>query len=145
MWSLVRLLIFIYFSFAQVAVAEISTLFTTPQERQLIDANRYKDDSARQSRRAVEQPKAEVVSDQVREEVINTFVITGIAISSEGFHSAWINDQEYMDGDLIEGKIRIKIISGTDVKLRMTAPDGKRYYGTSGETLEMTYLADSKD
>lgn len=145
MSAIVTLTIVIWLGLGQVAMAEVSTLFTTPQERQIIDANRYRNDAAEQNRRPVEETEAVVVSDLVREEVRITYVISGIAISSEGFHSAWINDQEYMDGDLIEGNIRLKIIVGTDVKLRMTAPDGKRYYGTSGETLEVTYLANTNN
>ena len=139
------LMIAIGLGYGQAAMAEISTLFTTPQERQIIDANRYKNDAAEQNRRPVEEPDALVISDLVREEVSNTYIISGIAISSEGFHSAWINDQEYMDGEIIEGNIKLKIIAGTEVKLRMTTPDGKRYYGTSGETLEVTYLTNTRN
>jgi|GEM_PF-577331 len=136
------------FSYATVAMAEISTLFTTPQERQIIDANRYRNEAAEQNRRpVVEEPEVVVAgdSDPVMKKVNNTYFISGIAISNEGFHSAWINDQEYMDGDLIEGNIRLKIIAGADVKLRITAPDGKRYYGTSGETLAVTYLVETEN
>ncbi len=134
----------VYFGSSQVAIAELSTLFTTPQERQIINANRYRNDAAEQGRPEKE-PEAVIVSDLEWKEVINTYFISGIAISGEGFHSAWINDQEYMDGDLIEGKFKLKIFAGTDVKLRMTAPDGKLYYGTSGETLKVTYLTNTNN
>lgn len=137
------LMVAIWIGFESIAIAEIATLFTTPQERQIIDSNRYKNEAAEQNRRPEEEPEELVISDLVREEVRITYFISGIAISSEGFHSAWINDRLYLDGELIDGNIRLKIIAGTDVRLRMTAPDGRRYYGTSGETLEVSYLTNS--
>jgi hypothetical protein len=30
---------------------------------------------------------------------------------------------------------------GDEIKVRITAPDGKQYYATSGDMLEVTYLA----
>ena len=30
---------------------------------------------------------------------------------------------------------------GDEIRVRITAPDGKKYYATSGETLEVSYLA----
>ena len=126
-----------------VARAELSTLFTTVQERQIINNNRYKTERAvrPQPRQHVEIPQNEEIKELVvREEVKQSFKISGIALSSDGNHSVWINEQVYEDGEKVEGKSKVKVIAGSDVKVRITAPDGKHYYGTSGETVEVSYL-----
>ena len=80
---------------------DLSTLFTTPQERQIINSNRYKDDRARRT------PGNSIV---------------------------------YEDGGQLEDNSRIKVLVGNEIRVRITAPDGKHYYATSGETLEVSYL-----
>jgi len=123
----------------QTALAEVSTLFTTPQERQIIDRNRYKNEPVRQVQ-SEEKPKVEAINELVREEIKKSYTISGISISNDGTHSVWINGQMYEDGELIDGKSRVKVVSGKDIKVRITAPDGKHYFGTSGETVEVSYL-----
>lgn len=117
--------------------AELSTLFSTPQERQIINANRYKTETVAQPEKKQE---PEQVIELIREEVTKTFRISGITVSDEGQHSVWINDEMYLDGETIEGKSRVKVITGREIKVRITAPDGKHYFGTSGESLEVKYL-----
>lgn len=117
--------------------AELSTLFSTPQERQIINANRYKTETVAQPEKKQE---PEQVIELIREEVTKTFRISGIIVSDEGQHSVWINDEMYLDGEKIEGKSRVKVITGREIKVRITAPDGKHYFGTSGESLEVKYL-----
>jgi len=125
--------------FISVSRADIATLITTPQERQIINANRYKSDEIKKPK-IVEVHAGEEFKELVQEEVKQTFLISGITVSSEGSHSVWINEQVYEDGEKIEGKSKVKVIVGNSVKVRITAPDGKHYYGTSGETIEVTYL-----
>ncbi len=124
----------------QTTLADISTLFTTQQERQIIDRNRYKNQPLRQTQSQSEKPKVEAINQLVREEVKKSYSISGISISNDGAHSVWINGQIYEDGELIDGKSRLKVISGSDIKVRITAPDGKSFFGTSGETVEVSYL-----
>ena len=124
----------------QVAQADIQTLFSTPQERQIINANRYKTNEVVKQPR-VETKKTDFVAPVAREEVTMSFAISGITISSSGPHSVWINKQIYEDGGHLEDNSHIKVISGENLRVRITTPDGKNYYGTSGETLEVTYLA----
>ena len=118
--------------------AELSTLFSTPQERQIINANRYKTEKIDTG------PQKKVQPDQVKElvmtEVIKTLNISGITVSNEGQHSVWINNEMYLDGEIAEGNSRVKVIVGNEIKVRITAPDGKHYYGTSGESVEIKYL-----
>lgn len=125
--------------------AELSTLFTTPQERELIDSNRYNNDEVL--------VKPEVVDDVVeaplqqlrKEEVSREYIISGITVSSEGSHTVWINSQAYEDGEVLEDNSRIKVVIGDEVAVRITAPDGKHYLATSGETVEVTYMAPVND
>ena len=124
----------------QSTLADISTLFTTQQERQIINRNRYKDEPVRQAQPQAEKPQAEAINQLVREEVKKFYSISGISISNDGTHAVWINGQFYEDGELIDGKSRLKVISGSDIKVRITAPDGKHFFATSGETVEVSYL-----
>jgi hypothetical protein len=125
-----------------VLASELNTLFTTPQERQLINSNRYKRDEAR--------PTQQVVVDEVDESPVQILAqeeksvdyrISGISLPADGAHTAWINSIAYEDGALLEDGSRIKIYPGDDIRVRITTPDGKHYFATSGETLTVTYMA----
>jgi hypothetical protein len=126
--------------------AELATLFTTPAERQLINSNRYKSDDGTTLRpvealRPVETEAApEPVRQLIQEEVTLEYRVSGITVSSDGAHTVWINSLVYEDGEQLEDKSRIKVMVGDEIRVRITAPDGKKYYATSGETLEVTYL-----
>ena len=130
-------------SMQPVVAAELATLFTTPQERALIDRNRYRNGQ-------LEQPEqqAEEVDDIAGLEVepINykkvtlEYVVSGITVSREGPDTVWINSVAYEDGARLDDGSRIKIFDGGEVRVRITAPDGKQYFATSGETLEISIL-----
>jgi hypothetical protein len=122
--------------------SELSTLFTTPQERKLINTNRYTSDEARlrvQSNQ--EEPATESIQQLVQEEVSETITISGITLSDSGPNMVWINSQAYEDGASMDNKMRIKVMPGSKVKVRITAPDGKHFFATSGETIEIVYSA----
>jgi len=118
--------------------ADIQTLFTTPQERQVINSNRYKTDEIVKPH--VEPAQTEFVTPVAQEEINKSFVISGITISNSGPHSVWINSQVYEDGEHLEDNSHIKVLTGNNIRVKITAPDGKIYYGTSGETVEVTYM-----
>jgi len=124
-----------------VQAAELSTLFTTPAERQLINSNRYKSDDG--IIRPVETETAPV-QQLVREEVTREYMVSGITVSSDGPHTVWINSLAYEDGEQLEDKSRIKVLVGDEIRVRITTPDGKNYLATSGETISVTYLAPVK-
>jgi hypothetical protein len=122
------------------AAGDLSTLFTTSQERQLINANRYKGDAVKPQ--PVQAAPDEVpVQFSVQEEVSVEYRISGISLSDDGAHTAWINAVAYEDGAQLDGGSRVKIMSGDDVRVRITAPDGERYFATSGETISLSYMA----
>ena len=123
------------------AHAEMSTLFTTPAERQIINANRYKGDEIKPPTPVEAESIALPVQPTIQEEITQQYKVSGITVSSDGPHTVWINSLAYEDGDQLEDKSRIKVIVGDEIRVRITAPDGKNYFATSGETLEVTYLA----
>lgn len=119
--------------------ADIETLFTTPQERQIINANRYKTDEI--VKPLIEETNTEFVAPTAQEEVNISFAISGITISGSGPHSVWINNLVYEDGEHLEDNSHIKVLTGDKVRVRITTPDGKTHYGTSGEVVDVTYMA----
>ncbi len=122
--------------------SELSTLFTTPQERQLINTNRYKSDEVRPRVKSnQEEPATGIIQQIVQEEVRETITISGITLSDSGPNMVWINSQAYEDGASMDNKMRIKVMPGSKVKVRITAPDGKHFFATSGETIEIVYQA----
>ena len=121
--------------------SELATLFTTPAERQIIDTNRYKRDDAERPVAPVQAEIESPIQQLVREEVTREYAISGITVSPDGTHSVWINATLYEDGAELDDRSRVKIIVGNDVRVRITSPDGKHYYATSGEKLQVTYLA----
>ena len=129
--------------FQSLRAAELSTLFTTPQERQIINSNRYKTEE--EVRPVVEDTAEETIEIPIQqlllEEVRQEYAVSGISVSPEGAHTVWINSAIYEDGAELEDKSRIRVMTGTEVKVRITAPDGKHYYAKSGETLEVVYMA----
>ena len=122
--------------------AEILTLFTTPQERQIINSNRYKTDEPRPVEPASEAVEIELpVSQRMMKEIAASYDVSGITLSSDGAHTVWINRMAYLDGDQLDDNSRIKVMAGADIRVRITTPDGKHHFAASGETLEVTYLA----
>ena len=124
-----------------VAAAELSTLFTTPAERQLINSNRYKNDDGITLRPVETEAAPEPVQQLIREQVTREYRVSGITVSSDGPHTVWINSLAYEDGEQLDDTSRIKVLVEDEIKVRITTPDGKQYYATSGELLEVTYLA----
>jgi hypothetical protein len=137
----VLLVLFAPFGNAAAVRADVKTLFTTTQERQIINSNRYKDDEITRSP-VFEDTETEFIAPVIREEFKISFVITGITVSKSGPHFVWVNNQLYEDGELLEDESQIKVLHDGIIRVRITAPDGKRYYGTSGETVEVTYLTE---
>ena len=122
------------------AAGELSTLFTTPQERQLINANRYKSDEVK-PQPVQDAPDESPVQFMVQEEVSVEYRISGISLSADGAHTAWINSLAYEDGARLDDGSRVMIMSGDDDRVRITTPDGKQHFAASGETLSVSYMA----
>ena len=124
---------------------ELSTLFTTPQERQLINVNRYKSDEVKPQQQPVQDDDDDdddsPIQMLVQAEVSVEYQVSGISLADDGVHTVWINAIAYEDGALLDDGSRVKVLSGDDVRVRITVPDGKHYFATSGETLSLSYMA----
>ena len=123
--------------------AELSTLFTTPQERRLIDRNRYQQVEVVPEQQPAEDPGDVFVVEDVEftlEEVTREYRVTGITLSQEGPHTVWINAKAYEDGARLDDDSRIQVVAGDQIRVRITAPDGKQYLVASGETVEISLL-----
>lgn len=127
-----------------VQAAELSTLFTTPQERQIINTNRYKSDDGTIQQPVEDEATPEPVQQLVREEVTREYAVSGITVSSDGPHTVWINSLVYEDGEQLEDRSRIKVLVGDEIRVRITTPDGKNHLAKSGETISVTYMAPVK-
>ena len=121
--------------------SNIKTLFTTPQERQLINNNRYQSDEAEPQQLDQDEPHAEEIKQKAKEVFRKSIIVSGITLSNSGPNIVWINGQTYEEGEKIDDKMRIKVMTGNEIKVRITAPDGKHYFATSGETIEIAYQA----
>jgi dipeptidyl aminopeptidase/acylaminoacyl peptidase len=124
----------------QSANAEILTLFSTPQERKIINANRYKSDIVLETEVVEKSPQTEEIEQLVQTEVTLSYTISGVTLSNSGPHYVWINNVVYEDGQHLEDDSHIKVITGSNIQIRITAPDGKMYYASSGETIDVTYI-----
>ena len=129
------------FSASHVAAAGLATLFTTSEEREIINSNRYRSNDGKVKPVVVEDIVTAPVPVMNQTKITREYKISGITISSDGPHTVWINSAAYEDGEELEDKSRIKVMVGDEIRIRITAPDGKNYYATSGETLEVSYLA----
>jgi reverse gyrase len=118
--------------------AELGSLFSTPEERKIIDANRYK--SAVEVQVIEDDGSEGEMVELIQEEVTVSYQVSGITLSNSGPHFAWINNEVYEDGQLLEDDSQIKVMSGSKIQIKITAPDGKIYYANSGETIDVTYL-----
>jgi hypothetical protein len=121
--------------------SNIKTLFTTPQERQLINNNRYQSDEAEPQQLDQDEPHAVEIKQKAKEVFRKSIIVSGITLSNSGPNIVWINGQTYEEGEKIDDKMRIKVMTGNKIKVRITAPDGKHYFATSGETIEIVYQA----
>jgi hypothetical protein len=125
--------------------AEILTLFSTPQERKIINANRYKSDIVLETEVVEQSAQVEEIEQLVQTEVTVSYTISGVTLSDSGPHYVWINNVVYEDGQQLEDDSHIKLIHGSNIQIRITAPDGKMYYASSGETIDVTYITSSSN
>ncbi len=118
---------------------QLMTLFTTPQERQVINNNRYKGDKPQQVVKSLPEPEKEsnAVQELLKEEVNVTYVVSGVSTNTEGNGTAWINGKPYESGDTMDDGSKVRIRNTTVV---ITTADGKAHSAISGEVLELTYL-----
>jgi hypothetical protein len=120
---------------------QLKTLFTTPEERALIDRNRYrKEPRPRKPEPAVElaQEKKPEPQPAAMVSVEKEYRILGVSINTDGSAVAWINGEQFENGDRIDGDIRIRISAG-EGRVRLTVPGGRTYSASAGDVIEVSY------
>lgn len=132
----------ILISVPTLAAADFGTLFTTASERKVIDDNRYLEKRVKKIEKPKETSVAKIEIEEpqeiIYELISNDYKISGISISADGEDTAWINGKVYLHGDNIEKKTKISINS-SQRKVRFTVRGGKTFYGTSGDTVTVSY------
>lgn len=125
---------------AQTDDVELYTLFTTQQERELIDRNRYK----------LDQPKKEIVEEKVdpaltveaipmKKETL-TIMLSGFTLTQTGQNVAWLNGKPYENGSKLEDGSKVYISSRLKSQVQIKTPDGQYHTVTTGESAEINYL-----
>jgi hypothetical protein len=116
---------------------ELNKLFTTPEERNLINANRYRTEQVVTPQiTPTQNVEVEAVQELVKEQVQVEYRISGVSTNPDGPSTAWINGQAYGSGEKMDDGSKINIRATTVI---ITTPDGKKHRGLSGETLDITY------
>ena len=123
----------------------ILTLFTTPEERQLINSNRFRVEEPEVVSAPVEQvePEAEIETPYTQE-VRSEYRISGITLSREGASMVWVNGEVIEDGQETPDGSQVKVLSGQTPRIQIVAPDGSRFEGEIGDTIEVVYEAPVK-
>ncbi len=125
---------------------DFSTLFTTAQERRLIDSNRYKVAEPEKVETVVEVEEEEPEEQPVlMAEISSEYQISGITLSKDGVHSVWVNGIVYESGDTLEDGSQVQVLADQDVRARITTPDGGRHVALAGETIQVTYQVPVSD
>ena len=121
--------------------SRLSTLFTTSQERILIDSNRYKNKP--QDKIAEPQqnssPEVEATTQAVKEPVTKSFNVSGFTLTISGQNVAWINGKPYENGSLLEDGSKLYISNKKGVAVQIKTPDGKYHSLPTGKPVEISY------
>jgi len=122
--------------------ADLLTLFTTPAERQLINSNRYKETEPEfvEAPSEAQETSGEIVSPYT-EEVKRDYRISGITLSKDGSNMVWVNGEAIEDGQQTTDGSRVRVLTGKQIRVQITAPDGGRFEGEIGDTIEVVYQA----
>jgi hypothetical protein len=131
---------FSFSTYAQQSTQGLLTLFTTQQERQLIDNNRY-----RQPRE--EQPVVQAVSNSPSQDQQVSYSsqtlsveLNGVTVTDDGKNYAWINGTRVESGDEIEGGAKVFINPKIQNSVRIKTSDGDYHTVLTGEKIEITYM-----
>lgn len=127
--------------------SEILTLFTTQQERLLIDNNRYREVSSRPISSPVIVEQSDQMDDgkTIYNEVTINLLVTGITLSDSGQNIAWVNGQAMEDGSELEDGSKVLIKSKSSTFIQIATPDGKYHRVQAGEEADIKYLVAVKE
>ncbi|MBT7046530.1 MAG: hypothetical protein HN977_14225 [Gammaproteobacteria bacterium] len=125
---------------AQINETEILTLFTTPQERDLINKNRYKKQAIKAQVVATENEEPEEEKKIEQQEILLSVRLAGVTISQSGQNIAWLNGKAFENGSKLDDGSRVFISSKVKTLVQIKTPDGKYHSVTTGETIDISYF-----
>ena len=120
----------------------LSTLFTTQQEREIIDANRYKNDQQETLEPQV-QTASSVENTEQKEEEKLSFLLSGFTLTQSGQNVAWINGKPFESGSKLDDGSTLIISKKKLLNVQIRTPDGKYHNLTTGKAMDISYLKPS--
>ncbi len=139
MLIVVLLMIFSVPQHADTNDQEFMTLFTTQQERRLIDNNRYRNPVTETKTIGVDEV-AEQKQQPVYQQHSISFELAGVTLSEEGSHVAWINGDRVKNGDELKDGFSVFISPELNNLVQIKAPDGVYHNIQTGKKLDISYL-----
>ena len=118
---------------------EILTLFTTPQERDLIDNNRYRVSAKKEAKATVEAAAPKEQKKVLMQDVVLVIKLNGVSLNKSGQSVAWLNGQAFENGGKLDDGSRVYISGALNAQVKVKTPDGKYHSLVTGETSEIKY------
>ncbi len=115
------------------------TLFTTQQERRLIDNNRYRQPVIETETVGVDETEQEKKTTVYQQHSIS-FELAGVTLSEDGNHTAWVNGDRVENGDELVDGFRVFISPKLNSLVQIKAPDGVYHNIQTGKKLDISYL-----
>ncbi len=126
--------------YAQASEYEIYTLFTTQQERELINKNRYKKQKVKAPVVVDEKPQQQEKEEVELEKITLTIKLAGVTLSQSGQNIAWINGKAFENGHQLDDGSKVYINVKVKNLVQLKTPDGKYHSIVTGETAEISYF-----
>jgi hypothetical protein len=128
---------------AQQNSKQILTLFTTQQEREIIDRNRYRNEPEREAEKVAQEPREELKVIP-RQTASLKLMLSGVTITQSGENIAWLNGKAYESGATLTDGTKVIISRKSKNLVQVVTPDGQYHALTTGETKELSYLVPEK-
>ena len=118
---------------------EFMTLFTTQQERRLIDNNRYRRPVTETETVGIDE-EAENQQATIYQQHSASFELAGVTLSEDGNHVAWINGNRVESGDELTGGFKVFISPKLNNLVQIKAPDGVYHNIQTGNRIDIEYM-----
>ncbi|MCP4076561.1 MAG: hypothetical protein GY744_10280 [Gammaproteobacteria bacterium] len=131
---------------AQTNDIEFLTLFTTPQERELINKNRYKKQQAKEEVVVAKTEEPQKVAEPEEEQKVElqevklSVSLAGVTISQSGQNIAWLNGKAFENGSKLDDGSTVYISTKIKNLVQIKTPDGKHHSITTGEKSDISYF-----
>ncbi|MDJ0833573.1 MAG: hypothetical protein QNJ69_08645 [Gammaproteobacteria bacterium] len=125
---------------AQEAGQEFMTLFTTQQERRLIDNNRYRPPVTEVKTVEVDEEPAEQKQSMTYHQHSISFELAGVTLAEDGNHVAWVNGDRVENGDEIGDGFRVYISPRLNNLVQIKSPDGVFHNIQTGKRIDIKYM-----